>query len=32
MINVVIGEDLYDHDFVEKWTYGFDELSERVKD
>ena len=32
MINVVIGEDLYDHDFVEKWTYGFDELAERVKD
>ena len=30
MINVIIAEDLYDHDFVEKWTYGFDELSERV--
>lgn len=32
MINVIIEEDLYDHDFVEKWTYGFDELAERVKE
>ncbi|WP_165062336.1 molybdopterin-dependent oxidoreductase [Adlercreutzia sp. ZJ154] len=32
MLNVIIGEDLYDHDFVENWTYGFDELAERVKD
>lgn len=31
-LNVIIEEDLYDHDFVEKWTYGFDELAERVKD
>lgn len=30
MINVIINEDLYDHDFVEKWTYGFDELKEMV--
>jgi anaerobic selenocysteine-containing dehydrogenase len=30
MLNVIIQEDLYDHDFVEKWTYGFDEIAERV--
>jgi anaerobic selenocysteine-containing dehydrogenase len=30
LINVVISEDLYDHDFVEKWCYGFDELKERA--
>lgn len=32
MLNVIISEDLYDHDFVEKWTYGFDQLAERVAD
>ncbi len=32
LLNVIITEDLYDHDFVEKWTYGFDELAERVKE
>lgn len=30
MLNVIINEKLYDADFVEKWTYGFDELKERV--
>jgi anaerobic selenocysteine-containing dehydrogenase len=30
MINVIIQEDLYDHDFVENWCYGFDELKERA--
>lgn len=30
MLNVVIGEKLYDAEFVGKWTYGFDELAERV--
>ena len=25
-------EDLYDHDFVDKWCYGFDQLAERVRD
>ena len=31
MLNVIIEEDLYDHDFVEYWCYGFNELAERVK-
>jgi anaerobic selenocysteine-containing dehydrogenase len=26
MINVIINENLFDRDFVEKWTVGFDEL------
>lgn len=30
-LNIIIGEDLYDHDFVENWTVGFDELAEHVK-
>ncbi|MDR1185825.1 MAG: molybdopterin-dependent oxidoreductase, partial [Coriobacteriales bacterium] len=32
MLNVIISEELYDKDFVDKWTYGFEQLSERVKD
>ena len=32
LLNVVINEDLYDHEFVEAWTYGFDALKERVND
>jgi anaerobic selenocysteine-containing dehydrogenase len=31
ILNVIINEDLYDHDFVSKWCYGFDELKERVQ-
>jgi formate dehydrogenase alpha subunit len=31
MINVIISEDLYDHEFVENRTTGFDELRELVK-
>lgn len=31
LCNVIIQEDLYDHDLVEKWAYGFDEFAERVK-
>lgn len=31
-LNVIINEDLYDHDFVENWCYGFDELKERVQE
>ena len=32
LARVIIEEDLYDHDFVEKWCYGFDELVERCKE
>ncbi len=32
MLNVIINEDLYDHDFVENWCYGFEELKERVQE
>ncbi|MEQ3363363.1 molybdopterin-dependent oxidoreductase [Raoultibacter massiliensis] len=32
LLNVIISEDLYDHDFVDCWTYGFDLLAERVAD
>jgi Anaerobic dehydrogenases, typically selenocysteine-containing len=32
MLNVIISEGLYDKDFVEKWCYGFEELSERVQE
>ena len=28
MLNVIISEDLYDHDFVDRWCYGFDELAQ----
>lgn len=31
LLNVVIEEDLYDHDFVDNWCYGFDQLAERVR-
>ncbi len=30
-MHVIIKEGLYDKEFVDKWTYGFDELAERVK-
>lgn len=30
MCNIVISEDLYDHDMVDRWMYGFDEFKERV--
>lgn len=32
MLNVIVSENLYDHDFVDKWCYGFDEMAERVKE
>lgn len=31
VLNVVVGEELYDKDFVEKWAIGFDKLREHVK-
>jgi len=30
MLNIIIGEELYDEDFVDKWTYGFEQLAERA--
>lgn len=32
MLNIIINEGLYDKEFVEKWTYGFDELKQRVQE
>jgi anaerobic selenocysteine-containing dehydrogenase len=32
MINVVINEGLYDKDFVDRWTVGFDKLQAHVQD
>ncbi|MBI4284391.1 MAG: molybdopterin-dependent oxidoreductase [Chloroflexi bacterium] len=31
LLHVIIGEGLYDEDFVPKWTVGFDRLAEHVK-
>ena len=31
-LNVIIREGLYDKDFVDKWTTGFDKLAERAAD
>lgn len=31
MLNYIISEDIYDHEFVERWCYGFEELTEHVK-
>ena len=31
LMNVIISEDLYDKEFVNKWTFGFDKLAEHVK-
>lgn len=32
MMNVIIEEDLWDKEFVDKWTTGFDKLVEHVKE
>jgi len=32
MLNVIISEDLYDKEFIEKYTIGFERLTEHVKD
>lgn len=31
-LNVIIGENLYDQEFVEKYTYGFEELAKIVEE
>ena len=31
-LHVIINEDLYDHEFVEYWCYGFNEFSARIND
>jgi anaerobic selenocysteine-containing dehydrogenase len=31
LMNIIIGEELYDKAFVDKWTSGFDKLKEHVK-
>ncbi|MFC1980087.1 molybdopterin-dependent oxidoreductase [Chloroflexota bacterium] len=31
-LNVIINEELYDKEFVDKWCIGFDELRKRVQD
>lgn len=30
MLNYIIQNDMYDHEIVESWCYGFEELAERV--
>ncbi len=32
MMNVIINENLHDKDFLDKWTVGFDDLKELVKE
>ena len=31
ILNVIINEDLYDHDFTDNWCNGFDKLAEHVQ-
>ena len=31
MLNVIIREELYDKEFVQKWTLGFDKLAQRIE-
>lgn len=31
VLHVLCGEDLVNHDFIDKWCYGYDELAEHVK-
>jgi anaerobic selenocysteine-containing dehydrogenase len=32
ILNVIITEDIYDHEFVDKWTHGFEGLKARVEE
>jgi anaerobic selenocysteine-containing dehydrogenase len=31
LLNVIVTEELYDADFVKRWTFGFDKLKEHVR-
>ncbi len=31
MLRIIMNEGIYDKEFVDKWTYGFDQLKERVQ-
>lgn len=31
MLNIIINEELYDVDFVSRWTYGFEQLEEHIQ-
>jgi molybdopterin guanine dinucleotide-containing S/N-oxide reductase-like protein len=30
LIHLIVRKDLYDHDYVERWTHGFEQLRQRV--
>ncbi|MDW8023105.1 MAG: molybdopterin-dependent oxidoreductase [Nitrososphaerota archaeon] len=32
MLNVIVNEEIYDKEFVDKWCFGFDKLKTRVQD
>ena len=32
MLNIIINEELYDADFVDRWCAGFEELRQRVQE
>lgn len=32
MIHTIIGENLFDHEFVDKYTFGFDKLTEHIRE
>ncbi|NTU90059.1 MAG: molybdopterin-dependent oxidoreductase [Actinobacteria bacterium] len=32
LLNVIITEDLVDHEFIEYWTYGYEELAAHIQD
>ena len=32
LLNVIVEEELYDKDFIEKWAHGFDKFKERIKE
>lgn len=32
MLHIIINEDLYDKDFVDKWCHGFEQLKKRVQE